>query len=88
MEKDVVKYLKEKGKSEQFISLILKICKDNDIIEKNCLGLPDKVCQKVCQKNTRQQTISRNMGSYKKYINKTENPRVSGSIPLRATNEW
>lgn len=49
MEKDIVKYLKEKGKSEQFISLILKICKDNNIIEKNCLVLLDEVCQKVCQ---------------------------------------
>lgn len=50
MEKDVVKYLREKGKSEQFIKLILKICNDNGIIEKNGLALVKEVCQKVCQK--------------------------------------
>ena len=33
MEKDVVKYLKLKGKSERFISLILKILQDNNITE-------------------------------------------------------
>lgn len=37
MEKDVVKYLREKGKSEQFIKLILKICKDNNISKKKCI---------------------------------------------------
>lgn len=33
MEKDVVKFLKEKGKSEQFINLILKIGNNNNIKE-------------------------------------------------------
>lgn len=33
MKKDVVKYLKLKGKSERFISLILKILQDNNITE-------------------------------------------------------
>lgn len=33
MKKDVVKYLKEKEKSERFISLILKILQDNNITE-------------------------------------------------------
>lgn len=31
MEKDVVKYLRKKGKSEQFINLILKILKDERV---------------------------------------------------------
>lgn len=48
MEKDVVKLLKEKGKSEQFIKLILKICKDNNV--RDTTQLINKVCQKVCQK--------------------------------------
>ena len=33
MENNVVKYLKLKGKSERFISLILKILQDNNITE-------------------------------------------------------
>lgn len=33
MKKDIVKYLKEKEKSERFISLILKILQDNNITE-------------------------------------------------------
>ena len=40
MEKDVVKYLREKGKSEQFINLILKILKDGRV-EKNIQALYD-----------------------------------------------
>ena len=39
MEKDVVKLLKEKGKSEQFINLILKICKNNNINEEKCIEI-------------------------------------------------
>lgn len=39
MEKDVVKYLREQGKSEQFISLILKMFSDNDIIKSNALNI-------------------------------------------------
>lgn len=40
MEKDVVKYLRKKGKSEQFINLILKILKD-ERVEKNIQTLYD-----------------------------------------------
>ena len=39
MEKDVVKLLKEKGKSEQFINLILKIYKNNNIKEEKCIEI-------------------------------------------------
>jgi len=39
MEKDVVKLLKEKGKSEEFINLILKICKNNNITDEKCIEI-------------------------------------------------
>lgn len=42
MEKDVGKFLKEKGKSEQFINLILKICKNNNIKEDKCIEILKK----------------------------------------------
>lgn len=49
MEKLIVENLCEKyNRSEKFIRLLLKICEDNNILNKE--EIVDKVCQKVCQK--------------------------------------
>lgn len=49
MEKLVVEEIcKKYGKSEKFIALLFKICKDNNV--KNTTQLIGEVCQKVCQK--------------------------------------
>lgn len=42
MENNVEKYLKLKGKSERFISLILKILQDNNITEKDIKKIVNK----------------------------------------------
>lgn len=42
MERNVVKYLKLKGKSERFISLILKILQDNNITENDIKEIVNK----------------------------------------------
>lgn len=49
MEKLIVENLCEKyNRSEKFIRLLLKVCDDNNILNKK--EVIDKVCQKVCQK--------------------------------------
>lgn len=49
MEKLIVeKMCKKYNRSEKFIRLLLKICKDNNILNKE--KIVDEVCQKVCQK--------------------------------------
>ena len=42
MENNVEKYLKLKGKSERFISLILKILQDNNITENDIKKIVNK----------------------------------------------
>ena len=39
---------KKYNRSENFIKLLLKICEDNNILNKE--EIVDEVCQKVCQK--------------------------------------
>ena len=49
MEKLVVENLcKKYNRSENFIRILLKICEDNDILNRE--ETVDEVCQKVCQK--------------------------------------
>ena len=49
MEKLIVERLcKKYNRSENYIKLLLKICEDNNILNKE--EIVDKVCQKVCQK--------------------------------------
>ena len=48
MEKLIVERMcKKYNKNEKFINLLLKICEDNNIINKE--NLVDEVCQKMCQ---------------------------------------
>lgn len=52
MEKLIVEKLcKKYNRSEKLIRLLLKICEDNNILNKE--ETVDKVCQKVCQKTER-----------------------------------
>lgn len=49
MEKLIVERLcKKHNRSENYIKLLLKICEDNNILNKE--KIVDEVCQKVCQK--------------------------------------
>lgn len=49
MEKLIVENLCEKyNRSEKFIRLLLKICEDNNLLNKE--EIVDKVCRNVCQK--------------------------------------
>lgn len=54
MEKLIVEKLcKKYNRSEKFIRLLLKICEDNNILNKE--EIVDKVCQKMCQKQNKKQ---------------------------------
>lgn len=58
MEKLIVEEIcKKYNRSEKFIRLLLKICEDNNILNKE--KIVDEVCQKVCQKQkeTRKNTL-------------------------------
>lgn len=49
MEKLIIERLcKKHNRSENYIKLLLKICEDNNILNKE--KIVDEVCQKVCQK--------------------------------------
>ena len=49
MEKLIVERLcKKHNRSENYIKLLLKICEDNNILNKE--KIVDEVCQNVCQK--------------------------------------
>lgn len=54
MEKLIVERLcKKHNRSENYIKLLLKICEDNNILNKE--KIVDEVCQKVCQKQNKKQ---------------------------------
>lgn len=72
MEKLIVENLCEKyNRSEKFIRLLLKICEDNNILNKE--EIVDEVCQKVCRKQSEKIRECPKVVRYKKYANLISN---------------
>lgn len=107
MKKDVVKELKLKGKSREFIKIIIAILEKENVVnyKKTLQNFYNNIAwqiwynKKYWYKDSKL-GVSNGVSDWmtqtaqwlrivedKGFIRKTENPRVTGSIPVRATRE-